>query len=164
MSFRVLKTWIWIPASLLTGFWEIYPTARALVSSSAKLLSKTYEGSFVGISKEHLAQCYPNEECLVNGSQHWCLFIVKDVDSSFSLTLNFSQSNDNFLLATYRCQANTTRLELKVKMFEITFTWKLELSPLSRYILQHLISFLCIQFLPEMNHFGLMTFKWPVRF
>lgn len=31
-----------------------------------------------------------------------------------SLTSCLQQPNGNFLLATYRCQANTTRLELKV--------------------------------------------------
>lgn len=54
--------------------------------------------------------------------------VVKNLDSSFSPTLNSFQSNDNFLLATYRCQANTTRLELKVKMLAIAFTWVFELS------------------------------------
>lgn len=46
------------------------------------------------------------------------VFIVKNMDSFFSLTFNSSQSNDNFLLATYRCQANTTRLELKIRSIE----------------------------------------------
>lgn len=31
-----------------------------------------------------------------------------------TLLLCYQQPNGNFLLATYRCQANTTRLELKV--------------------------------------------------
>ncbi|KAF6092448.1 Bardet-Biedl syndrome 7 [Phyllostomus discolor] len=44
-----------------------------------------------------------------------------DVDKN-SAVVSFSscdsESNDNFLLATYRCQANTTRLELKVRSIE----------------------------------------------
>ncbi|XP_077878289.1 BBSome complex member BBS7 isoform X3 [Ictidomys tridecemlineatus] len=44
-----------------------------------------------------------------------------DVDKN-SAVVSFSscdsESNDNFLLATYRCQANTTRLELKIRSIE----------------------------------------------
>ncbi|ERE90914.1 putative Bardet-Biedl syndrome 7 protein like protein [Cricetulus griseus] len=48
-------------------------------------------------------------------------FTLNKDDASYSLVLEVQtaidnvliQSNDNFLLATYRCQANTTRLELK---------------------------------------------------
>ncbi|XP_052005898.1 Bardet-Biedl syndrome 7 protein isoform X2 [Xyrauchen texanus] len=53
-------------------------------------------------------------------------FTLCQDDASYSLTLEVQtaidnlllQSNGNFLLATYRCQANTTRLELKVRSIE----------------------------------------------
>ncbi|ELW62629.1 Short transient receptor potential channel 3 [Tupaia chinensis] len=53
-------------------------------------------------------------------------FTLSKDDASYSLILEVQtaidnvliQSNDNFLLATYRCQANTTRLELKIRSIE----------------------------------------------
>uniref|UniRef100_A0A5F8A7X4 Bardet-Biedl syndrome 7 n=1 Tax=Macaca mulatta TaxID=9544 RepID=A0A5F8A7X4_MACMU len=53
-------------------------------------------------------------------------FTLNKDDASYSLILEVQtaidnvliQSNDNFLLATYRCQANTTRLELKIRSIE----------------------------------------------
>ncbi|XP_059121224.1 Bardet-Biedl syndrome 7 protein isoform X3 [Peromyscus eremicus] len=53
-------------------------------------------------------------------------FTLNKDDASYSLVLEVQtaidnvliQSNDNFLLATYRCQANTTRLELKIRSIE----------------------------------------------
>ncbi|XP_012505851.1 PREDICTED: Bardet-Biedl syndrome 7 protein [Propithecus coquereli] len=53
-------------------------------------------------------------------------FTLNKDDASYTLILEVQtaidnvliQSNDNFLLATYRCQANTTRLELKIRSIE----------------------------------------------
>lgn len=75
---------------------------------------------------------------------HYCACLpLKETDRTFResvdlfclIFLGFSslQPNSNFLLATYRCQANTTRLELKVKCSNIFSPVKLRLW---RYLLR----------------------------
>lgn len=64
------------------------------------------------------SECDSEVSCFSSQDKHTVQIKCRTCCCSRGLTLLFcfQQPNGNFLLATYRCQANTTRLELKVTL------------------------------------------------
>lgn len=62
------------------------------------------------------SECDSEVSCVTSfyTGQTYCTHEVTNL--LLTLLFCFQQPNGNFLLATYRCQANTTRLELKVTL------------------------------------------------